>query len=182
MSGNRDCSPPRGGVAIVCISHRMEEVRRIGDRITVLKDGRTVAQKRPVAETQTKELIRLMTGRSIEYVFPPRSAVPDDAPALLDVRGFAPTQRVPRHHLPGAGRREKRVHPGSVPAAVRAGCEPVPGGTQAHGLLLESVSTRVSVASMSRFGRGGFSAGRTSGSPPQTRSPRSTSGPPTWDG
>jgi ribose transport system ATP-binding protein len=60
------------GVAVVYISHRLEEIREIGDRITVLKDGRTVATGLAVADTPTAELIRLMTGRSIEYVFPPR--------------------------------------------------------------------------------------------------------------
>ncbi|MFV0461413.1 MAG: sugar ABC transporter ATP-binding protein [Actinomycetales bacterium] len=60
------------GVAIVYISHRLEEIREIGDRITVLKDGRTVGTDLPVAGTATAELIKLMTGRDIEYVFPPR--------------------------------------------------------------------------------------------------------------
>jgi ribose transport system ATP-binding protein len=61
------------GVAVVYISHRLEEIREIGDRITVLKDGRTVATGLAVDATPTAELIRLMTGRSIEYVFPPRT-------------------------------------------------------------------------------------------------------------
>ncbi|MGH3354069.1 MAG: ATP-binding cassette domain-containing protein, partial [Nocardioides sp.] len=60
------------GVAVVYISHRLEEIREIGDRITVLKDGRTVATGLPVQDTPTAELIKLMTGRAIEYVFPPR--------------------------------------------------------------------------------------------------------------
>ncbi|MDZ5619736.1 sugar ABC transporter ATP-binding protein [Nocardioides bizhenqiangii] len=64
------------GVAIIYISHRLEEIREIGDRITVLKDGRTVATGLPVAETPTKRLIELMTGRSIEYVFPLRPELP----------------------------------------------------------------------------------------------------------
>ncbi len=62
------------GVAVVYISHRLEEIRQIGDRITVLKDGRTVGTGLPVDQTPTPELIRLMTGRAIEYVFPPRPA------------------------------------------------------------------------------------------------------------
>ena len=56
---------------IVYISHRLEEIREIGDRVTVLKDGATVATGLDARETPTTELIRLMTGRSIEYVFPP---------------------------------------------------------------------------------------------------------------
>jgi ribose transport system ATP-binding protein len=73
------------GVAILYISHRLEEIREIGDRITVLKDGVTVATGLPVATTPTSELIRLMTGRSVEQVFPPRRTVPADAQPLLEV-------------------------------------------------------------------------------------------------
>jgi ribose transport system ATP-binding protein len=78
------------GVAVVYISHRLEEIRRIGDRITVLKDGRTVATGLDARTTPTSELIRLMTGRSIEYVFPPRSQLPpsDHLAPLLTVSGL----------------------------------------------------------------------------------------------
>nr|WP_134768796.1 sugar ABC transporter ATP-binding protein [Nocardioides sp. 1609] len=61
------------GVAVVYISHRLEEIREIGDRITVLKDGVTVATGLPAKSTPTADLIKLMTGRSIEYVFPQRA-------------------------------------------------------------------------------------------------------------
>ena len=71
-----------GGVAVVYISHRLEEIRRIGDRVTVLKDGRTVARDLPAARTPTAEVIRLMTGRSIEYAFPERGPVPTGDVAL----------------------------------------------------------------------------------------------------
>lgn len=76
------------GVAIVYISHRLEEIRAIGDRITVLKDGRTVARDLPARQTPTRELIRLMTGRSVEYAFPENTGVPQDAPVVLDVAGL----------------------------------------------------------------------------------------------
>ncbi|TFV86872.1 sugar ABC transporter ATP-binding protein [Blastococcus sp. CT_GayMR16] len=77
-------------VAVVYISHRLEEIRQIGDRITVLKDGRTVSTGLPARDTPTREVITLMTGRTIEYVFPPRRTRPhtDEAP-LLDVQGLA---------------------------------------------------------------------------------------------
>jgi ribose transport system ATP-binding protein len=78
------------GVAVVYISHRLEEIREIGDRITVLKDGRTVATGLAVADTPTAELIRLMTGRSIEYVFPPRPELaPDLGAPVLEVRDLS---------------------------------------------------------------------------------------------
>jgi ribose transport system ATP-binding protein len=76
------------GVAVVYVSHRLEEIREIGDRVTVLKDGRTVAIGLPAKETPTAEVIRLMTGRSIEYVFPPRRPQPAANGAVLEVRNL----------------------------------------------------------------------------------------------
>jgi len=77
------------GVAIVYISHRLEEIRQIGDRITVLKDGSSVATGLAVDQTPTSELIKLMTGRSIEYVFPPRGeAVAATGDPVLEVTGL----------------------------------------------------------------------------------------------
>ena len=61
------------GIAVIYISHRLEEIREIGDRVTVLKDGRTTAANLPARTTPTRELVNKMTGRSIEYVFPPRA-------------------------------------------------------------------------------------------------------------
>jgi ribose transport system ATP-binding protein len=76
------------GVAVVYISHRLEEIRQVGDRVTVLKDGRTVATELPARTTATADLIRLMTGRDIEYVFPQRPAVDPAAPVVLEVEGL----------------------------------------------------------------------------------------------
>ena len=56
------------GVGIIYITHRMNEIRRIGDRITVLRDGRYVATVD--ADASEEELVRLMTGRLIEQIFP----------------------------------------------------------------------------------------------------------------
>ena len=77
------------GIAVIYISHRLEEIREIGDRITVLKDGRTVARNLAVSETPTADLIRLMTGRTVDNVFPVGPGVPDDAEVVLDVDGLA---------------------------------------------------------------------------------------------
>ncbi len=74
------------GVALVYISHRLDEIREIGDRITVLKDGRTVATGLGVASTPTADLIRLMTGRTVENTFPVRAPVGADAEELLVVQ------------------------------------------------------------------------------------------------
>ncbi|MBI4520362.1 MAG: sugar ABC transporter ATP-binding protein, partial [Gemmatimonadetes bacterium] len=58
----------RDGIAIIYISHRLREVFEIGDRITVLRDGRQVASTRP-AETTLDELVRLMVGREVDTTY-----------------------------------------------------------------------------------------------------------------
>ncbi|MBO1750820.1 sugar ABC transporter ATP-binding protein [Actinotalea sp. BY-33] len=73
------------GVAVVYISHRLDEIREVGDRITVLKDGRTVATGLAVDKTPTADLIRLMTGRTVEHAFPERPGVPAGADRRLVV-------------------------------------------------------------------------------------------------
>jgi ribose transport system ATP-binding protein len=62
------------GIAVIYISHRLEEIREVGDRVTVLKDGRTTAANLPARTTPTRDLVSRMTGRTIEYVFPERIA------------------------------------------------------------------------------------------------------------
>ncbi|MET9800582.1 sugar ABC transporter ATP-binding protein [Streptomyces sp. NPDC006368] len=77
------------GVAVVYISHRLEEIRRIGDRVTVLKDGRAVAGGLPARQTPTRDIVALMTGRSVEYVFPERPVAPAPGrPPVLKVEGL----------------------------------------------------------------------------------------------
>ncbi|HEV7949502.1 MAG TPA: sugar ABC transporter ATP-binding protein [Glaciihabitans sp.] len=76
------------GIAVVYISHRLEEIREIGDRISVIKDGRSTANGLDVASTPTPDLIRLMTGRDVANVFPPAVPIPEDAPVVLDVQGL----------------------------------------------------------------------------------------------
>jgi len=74
------------GVGIIYITHRMSEIRRIGDRITVLRDGRyidTVDAKQCTDE----ELLRLMTGRVIDQVFPKIAFDPKEE--ILSVEGLS---------------------------------------------------------------------------------------------
>jgi len=59
----------RSGVAIIYISHRLDEVKTIGDRATILRDGAYVATI-PVASTTIDEMIRLMVGRDVKDKFP----------------------------------------------------------------------------------------------------------------
>jgi len=68
------------GVGIVYISHRLDELFEIADRVTVLRDGAYVGS-RTMAETNAAELVQMMVGRRIENLFP-KSAVPIGAPVL----------------------------------------------------------------------------------------------------
>jgi rhamnose transport system ATP-binding protein len=62
-----------GGVGMIYISHRMEELPRIADRVTVLRDGRVVGTL-PIAEAPAGEVIRMMVGRELSAVFPKTEA------------------------------------------------------------------------------------------------------------
>jgi rhamnose transport system ATP-binding protein len=68
------------GVGIVYISHRLDEIFAIGDRVTVLRDGAYVGA-RNVADTNASELVQMMVGRRIDNLFP-KTTVPIGAPVL----------------------------------------------------------------------------------------------------
>lgn len=74
------------GVAVIYITHRLEEARRIGDRVTVLRDGKDVGTY-AVKRVSDARLVKLMVGRTLDTVFPPL-ATPDADP-LLEVDGLA---------------------------------------------------------------------------------------------
>ena len=71
------------GVGIIYISHRLEEISTIADRVTVLRDGHTITT-REMKDVDRAELIRLMVGRELSAVFPKR-AVPIGEIALQAV-------------------------------------------------------------------------------------------------
>jgi ribose transport system ATP-binding protein len=75
------------GVGIVYISHRMDELPRIADRVTVLRDGKAVETRR-AADFPIDEIIRAMVGRQLDAHFPDLPAVAPDAPAVLAVEGL----------------------------------------------------------------------------------------------
>jgi ribose transport system ATP-binding protein len=84
------------GVAIVYISHRLEEIFQIADRVTVLKDGKLVGVRR-VAEVDRTTLVRMMVGRDLQDLYPPRSATAAvKAQPVLEVRDLSIGQRVKR--------------------------------------------------------------------------------------
>jgi ribose transport system ATP-binding protein len=74
------------GVTIIYISHRLEEVFRISDRVSVMRDGRYVAT-RLTRDTNRKELINLMVGRELTEVYPCRTIVPTET--ALEVRNLS---------------------------------------------------------------------------------------------
>ncbi|MDT3682169.1 MAG: sugar ABC transporter ATP-binding protein [Truepera sp.] len=63
----------RQGKAILYISHRLDEVFRVADRITVLKDGRLVATK-PIQDVDMNSVVHMMVGRDIEQHYPKQSS------------------------------------------------------------------------------------------------------------
>ena len=65
------------GMGIIYISHKMAEIKRISDEITVMRDGRHVAT-RPAAELEMNDIIRLMVGRELGNQFPPKTNQPGE--------------------------------------------------------------------------------------------------------
>ena len=79
------------GVGIIYISHRLEEIKRIADRIVVLRDGAKV-QEFDTADLPVRTIIEAMVGRSMEQMFPPLP-VPEEG-VVLEVSGLSsPTGR-----------------------------------------------------------------------------------------
>ena len=72
------------GVAIVFISHHLEEIFQICDRITVLRDGNFIASC-AVSEVDNDRLVEMMVGRRIEANFPPKSTPVPAAPLMIEV-------------------------------------------------------------------------------------------------
>ncbi|WP_327315187.1 sugar ABC transporter ATP-binding protein [Streptomyces sp. NBC_01235] len=174
------------GVGIVFITHHLEEIAALGDRVTVLRDGRSVDQV--PASTPEDELVRLMVGRSIEQQYPRERA--DAGAPLLKVRGLT---RAGTFHdidfevragevvglagLVGAGRTEvvravfgadrydsgtvevqgSPLRPYDVNAAMDAGIGLVPEDRKGQGLVLDAtVQENLGLVTLGRSTRAGF--------------------------
>ncbi len=81
------------GVCIIYISHRLEEIFSIADRVTVLKDGQCVGT-RDIAELSRNRLISMMVGREVEAIFPPKKMPAMDAAPVLSVRNLRAPPKV----------------------------------------------------------------------------------------
>ena len=75
------------GAGIIYISHRLEELPRIADRITVVRDGAAI-ETRAIADFPPDEIIRAMVGRRLDSHFPDLPPVAAGAPVMLSVRGL----------------------------------------------------------------------------------------------
>lgn len=73
------------GVGMIYISHRLEELPLIADRVTVLRDGETIGTHE-MSEVSSEQLIRLMVGRELSAVFPKRRV--ERGEAVFELRGF----------------------------------------------------------------------------------------------
>jgi rhamnose transport system ATP-binding protein len=141
------------GVAMIYISHRLEELPLIADRVTVLRDGRTI-DTRGMAEVSREQLIQMMVGREVSAVFPKREVPRGDTVLELSHLGCAATgvhdvsltvragEIVGLSGLVGAGRTElARTIFGLTPAdggEIRVRGRPVeigsPAAAIAHGI------------------------------------------------
>jgi rhamnose transport system ATP-binding protein len=175
-----------GGNGIIYISHRLEEIASIADRVTVLRDGQSIVT-RDLRDVESAELIRLMVGRDIAAVFPKREVPIGDV--VLEVRDL---QSAAIHNvsfsvrrgeilglagLVGAGRTElAETLFGLTPAeggeirlrgaAVRIQSPPdaiglkigyLPEDRRQHGVVLEmAIAANVSMASLDAVSRSGL--------------------------
>ena len=175
-----------GGASIIYISHRLEEIFLIADRVTVLKDGRSVMTK-PVAETTRAELVSSMVGRALTEQFPPPDASPGEP--LLEARNLyvdgcvydvsfevRAGEVVGLAGLGGSGRTTvaramvglARLDAGSIrfrgepgpknpSQAARAGIALIPEDRQAHGLVLShSLRFNITLPNLSQLLRWGL--------------------------
>lgn len=75
------------GIGMIYISHRMDEINRISDRITVMRDGEYVGTL-ITSETTKDEIVKMMVGRVIYGDKKEESLVPEDAPVVLEVKNL----------------------------------------------------------------------------------------------
>ena len=173
------------GVTVIYISHRMEEIFHLGDRVSILRDGQYVAT-RDVADTNRAELITLMVGRELSETFPERThAIGEPTIRVSNLTGNGVRDISFEAHrgevlgfagLVGAGRTElmemlfgaapsdsgtidvndRPARTRSVISAIGTGIALVPEDRKRHGVLLNlPIKENVSLPSLKRLSRFG---------------------------
>ncbi|GEO25199.1 putative ribose/galactose/methyl galactoside import ATP-binding protein [Alicyclobacillus acidoterrestris] len=97
------------GVSIIFISHRLDEILEISDRVVVLKDGVLVAEI-PTVDLNRDQLVQLMVGRDIAQTFPPRRNITGNEEIALELKDVSVPGKVhsaslslPKGHIVGIG-------------------------------------------------------------------------------
>ena len=164
----------RSGVSIVYVSHKMDEIRRICDRATVLRDGATIGTV-DIAETSVDTLIRMMVGRELEMAERAPRATPGEIALTVERLTTAKLRDVSFElrrgevlgiaGLVGSGRSElgaalvglDRVISGSIHA--KGGIRLVPEDRRDQGLMMQmSVLENATLSILPRVSRAGFVA------------------------
>ena len=174
------------GIAIIYISHKLDEIFGFCDKVTVLRDGHVI-DTRPVSELSRNEMISMMVGRTIENEFPPRPECAGET--ILEIKNIH-TRKLKDVQLTlrkgeilglvglvGSGRTElvralfgadkvakKSIYIDGKPVRIRnpidainAGLAMVPEDRKLQGLLLGfSVEQNISLAVLRRLTRRGF--------------------------
>ena len=73
----------QSGVGVIYISHRLDEIFQLADRVTVLRDGESVGTN-PVDEINESILIKMMVGREVSSIYPPAESAPGDVVLSLE--------------------------------------------------------------------------------------------------
>ena len=156
-----------GGMAIVYVSHRLEEVRRLADRLTVLRDG-VVRGTHDRMDWNVEEIVELMVGTKVGLEFPERSAPPPFERPLLDVRDLVGPKTGPNSLTVGPGEivgiagaegsGQREVLRGIIGIDRRAGDVIVDGRNLKRATPKSSLASGISYQSGDRAGESTFGA------------------------
>lgn len=178
------------GVAVLYVSHRLEEVFAIADEYTVLRNGRRV-DAGSIADTTIQRVVSAMVGRDLDAFFPERGG-PAPGEAVVELSGVGGLQTtavdltvgageiVGIAGLAGSGRSEllriiagvqrpsrgsmllhgRAFAPSSTSAALRAGVAYVPQERRADGLVPDSIERNVNLTTLDRHARFGLTSAR----------------------